>query len=410
MNGQSGRPLAVIILAYICLVTQVISIRLIHTTTLQFEEFFDENVPRYAILTHRWGKEEVSYKEFLKGRAKGKAGLKKIKDFCSLAKSRKLDYAWIDTCCINKESSAELSEAINSMYRWYANSVECYVYLSDVSIVGSVSHDTWDEFRQSAWFTRGWTLQELLAPEWVSFYDRNWNFLGTKGSRYPWDARNDLNDEIAGATNIAKEYLDPENLQLACAAEKMSWISKRHTSRIEDMAYSLLGLFNINMPLIYGEGAKAFLRLQLEIIKFSDDESIFAWTSSDPGYHGLLAASPRDFANSSDVRQLASWMVPRPSYAMTNRGLQFHMVHYGAYEGESIHQVMRMPILCFKDSKGRRASGNMEYFAVIVVELSGIFESRFYRLHAHRVHVLTKDEILAPQYSRDIVVIQPGLT
>jgi hypothetical protein len=171
---------------------------------------------------------------------------------------------WIDTCCIDKTSSAELSEAINSMYRWYQKSQVCYAYLVDVPDATTDHSRPESLFQQSKWFTRGWTLQELLAPTFVEFYDQNWIEIGTKSS---------MRALVQKITNISTLV----DIDKACVAEKLSWASTRVTTRIEDLAYCLMGLFDINMPLLYGEGHNAFLRLQLEIWNRTNDESIFAW-------------------------------------------------------------------------------------------------------------------------------------
>ena len=206
------------------------------------------------------------------------------------------------------------------MYRWYKNAEQCYAHLSDVLWVADENGD-WESsrerFRQSAWFTRGWTLQELLAPRTVVFLDGRWGFVGTKA---------DLMEDISSATGIGVVYLEGSTRTFhdACVAMKMSWASKRETSRTEDMAYCLPGLFGINMPLLYGEGEKAFLRLQLEIIKQSDDDSVFAWTSSELT-PGVLAPRPRSFRYSGDIHSLVFRSGHRLPYAMTNKGLQFHV-------------------------------------------------------------------------------------
>lgn len=288
--------------------------RLLHTTSLQFEEFFDTNCPRYVILSHRWQEKEAGFRDLEIGKEQGWPGFVKIEKSCVLAKARGFDWIWIDTCCIDKKSSAELSEAINSMFRWYAEAEECYAYLSDIEFLADLA--------QSTWFTRGWTLQELLAPSNVIFLNCEWKIMGTK---------KDLLAEISDATHIAVHYLS--NMHKASVATKMSWVSRRKTSRVEDMAYCLLGLFDVNMPLLYGEGRKAFLRLELEIVKKSDDESIFAWTSTSAKEHsGLLALWPDSFAHSADIRVPDSGVlsrsyeqkiIQRQPYSMTNRGLEF---------------------------------------------------------------------------------------
>lgn len=220
-----------------------------------------------------------------------------------------------------QEKQCRAPEAINSMYRWYANAEACYAYLSDVVwIKGKTGVSEWsrDRFKRSAWFTRGWTLQELLAPEWVIFYDSRWERIGTRRS---------LSAEISAVTRIGVTHL--QSPRQASVAMKMSWASLRETSRKEDIAYCLMGLFDINMPLLYGEGEKAFLRLQLEIIKQSDDESIFAWTNQKNTWtnihvlSGLLATRPSSFAESGSIRSRA--YIDRPPYSMTQKGLAIHV-------------------------------------------------------------------------------------
>ena len=198
------------------------------------------------------------------------------------------------------------------MYRWYRGSSECYAYLEDVS------NDDIDQFGSSRWFTRGWTLQELLAPKRLHFYDKRWTYLGSRQS---------LCKAITLATNIPRMDLESFNPFSACAAAKMSWASKRQTSRIEDTAYCLMGLFDINMPLLYGEGEKAFMRLQHEIVKNGDDESIFAWTRESSFYTGMFASSPAAFADNGDVirRNFQVFHRPEPN-TVTSRGLSMQLV------------------------------------------------------------------------------------
>lgn len=260
--------------------------RLLHTSNLKLYEFYDAEIPDYAILSHTWTKREVSLQMLGDPKSKVLPGYSKIKRCCELALSEGWKYAWIDTCCIDKTSSADLSEAVNAMYGWYEKSQVCYVYLADVTAAA------FDEvFRSSRWFFRGWTLQELLAPRTVVFYGRDWEELGTKWS---------LRDEISRATGITyHQMIDHKRVNVAT---KMSWAALRETTRIEDTAYSLLGLFDINMPLLYGEGSKAFMRLQHEILQAQEnDESIFAWTDAKRYHCGLLAPSPAAFALSGNI-------------------------------------------------------------------------------------------------------------
>lgn len=259
--------------------------RLVNTTTLTLHTFFDKDVPDYVILSHRWDDKEVTFQDLQSGRGPGMPGYAKIQGCCAKAKSEGWEYVWIDSCCIDKSSSAELSEAINSMFKWYERARLCYAYLSDVD--GKLNQP--EQLERSAWFTRGWTLQELLAPRIVIFFDRHWSDIGSKRS---------LGDLLSRITGIR----DMWDYRSCCIAEKMSWAAQRRTTRVEDEAYSLMGLFDVNMPLLYGEGEKAFQRLQQEILKSSDDESLFAWYSMEDN-GTILASSPRSFAGSSGIRK-----------------------------------------------------------------------------------------------------------
>ncbi|OCK73943.1 HET-domain-containing protein [Lepidopterella palustris CBS 459.81] len=300
-------------------------------------EFYGEDIPPYAILSHTWGNQEVSFADINKlYRAEDKmwsqiretgcansnftqsnlqhvgsnahlpppspnfeaqwvemnkpGGLDKIRKTCRRAKADGHQYVWIDTCCIDKSSSAELSEAINSMFSWYQNSKVCYAYLEDVE-----ASSFEDSLPSSRWFTRGWTLQELIAPEFVVFVDKYFDEFGTKQS---------MASTISEITGIHKEVLQSKHPVQMSIAQRMSWAAKRQTTRIEDQAYCLLGIFDVHMPLLYGEGENAFRRLQEEIIKVSNDQSILAWQHESLGVNDLatcLAKSPRDFAQAGNI-------------------------------------------------------------------------------------------------------------
>lgn len=224
---------------------------------------FGYEVPNYAILSHTWGadKDEVSFKDIIedKDKAKKKAGYAKLRFCAAQAAKDNLQYFWVDTCCIDKGSSAELAEAINSMFKWYSNSTVCYVYLTDVSDYSTLGMDNLPSLYNSRWFSRGWTLQELLAPETVIFFSKNGTRIGEKSS---------LAMDIACITNIPIEILEssPGLVLQYPIEERLSWASNRRTKREEDAAYCLLGIFEVQMPLIYGEGKeKAFGRLRKEI-------------------------------------------------------------------------------------------------------------------------------------------------
>ncbi|KAL8997680.1 MAG: hypothetical protein Q9169_003087 [Polycauliona sp. 2 TL-2023] len=281
---------------------------LINAHTLRLEEFLGEKAKEYVILSHRWEDDEVSFKDMQNlDLAASKKGFEKIRKTCELAIRDGYEYAWVDTCCINKESSTELSEAINSMFQWYEAAAVCYAFLSDVKVG--------EELGNSVWFQRGWTLQELLAPRKVNFCDGLWHWIGTKGT---------LSKIIAQRTGIDEAALAGRDLSQYSIAQRMSWASKRVTTRIEDLSYCLLGLFEVNMPLLYGEGPKAFMRLQEEIIKQSDDHSIFAWPMLYD-HSGLLTSSPFVFAQCYRVRVYTLRSGHSP-YSMTNRGLSCRFV------------------------------------------------------------------------------------
>ncbi|EXJ56892.1 hypothetical protein A1O7_07236 [Cladophialophora yegresii CBS 114405] len=284
--------------------------RLINTHTGSLEDALAQTEPRYAVLSHCWTKDEILFPDIQSRNSERTSNHIKFWGSLQQAKSDGLKYIWIDTCCIDKQSTAELSEAINSMYRWYQGAEYCYVYLHDVD------KDTWQEtFPKSKWFTRGWTLQELLAPPKVMFYDRQWQLLGDKKS---------LASVISRTTGIESAALETRDLSRYSVAQKMSWAADRETTRAEDIAYCLMGLFGVNMPLLYGEGDRAFLRLQEEIIKYNDDHSIFAWSMGGKETSGLLAPAPTCFSKSGGFKSIMS-IRGREPFSMTNRGLSIKL-------------------------------------------------------------------------------------
>lgn len=284
--------------------------RLIDTLNYQIIEFPPPKIPDYAILSHTWGQDEYLFTDRHNPSRRDSAGFRKIFRCCALAASHGYRYLWVDTCCIDKTSSAELTESINSMYKWYQKSEICYVYVADFALQSSSGSRLGESFRNCRWFTRGWTLQELLAPKQVIFYDSNWLEIGS---------RKFLQNAISYICRISTEHM--EHPERASIAIKMSWASHRETSREEDIAYSLLGLFDVHMPLIYGEGKNAFYRLQCELIQSSSDESIFAWWEMGVSSSGLLAESPWAFTNSNDIVQVSVDTFERAPYHMTNNGL-----------------------------------------------------------------------------------------
>ena len=231
----------------------------------------------YAILSHTWSSDgEQSYDDIRRisaqcmstGASPRDHVSDKIRECCQVAERDGYEFVWIDTCCIDKSSSTELSEAINSMFRWYASSEVCYAYLQDVPEDCDV-HAAGSAFRTARWHTRGWTLQELIAPSNVVFLSSNWKVLGSKL---------ELAQLLREITSIWPGVLTHEASYLSVSiAQRMWWASKRSTTRIEDEAYCLMGIFDVNLPTIYGEGRQAFQRLQLEIMRKQSDSSLFAW-------------------------------------------------------------------------------------------------------------------------------------
>jgi Heterokaryon incompatibility protein (HET) len=251
--------------------------RFIETSTLNLVSKRDDEIPSYAILSHTWSRDEEEVtlqemREILTSRGPDgqftdvkaqRLGFTKIRDASRVAREDGHEFIWIDTCCIDKTSSAELSEAINSMFRRYWGSAICYTFLVDVGEShesrGRLEEGWVSEMRKSRWFTRGWTLQELVAPPSIDFYSGSWTKLGTKTS---------LEQLLYEITGVDRDILNGSaELSDFSIAKRMHWASSRKTTRVEDLAYCLMGIFDVNMPLLYGEGAKSFIRLQEEILR-----------------------------------------------------------------------------------------------------------------------------------------------
>ncbi|KAI1754868.1 heterokaryon incompatibility protein-domain-containing protein [Xylaria castorea] len=346
--------------------------RLLETKQYKLTEMNDipRPFPQYAILSHTWisPKDEITYQDFKhrKGDIENdifkQKGWAKLKSYCNRAAKDGWEWAWMDTCCIDKTNPADTQEAITAMFRWYQNAGICYAYLEDVDtskvldcpdlVNGtfpmnsdlddvasednvadptSLSHMALKAFlRKAKWFTRGWTLQELLAPPYLIFVDRAWRRIGT---------RENWADEIKAASRIEARYLtsfNPTDFTSCSIAIRLSWASYRETTVEEDETYSLLGLFGISLPLIYGEGRlRAFNRLQRELITVYNDDPIFAWKAlplrsgqfpgtlqngHNPG-RGFLAPSIREFWDAFSIRSFGFY---RNSFSMTNRGLRIN--------------------------------------------------------------------------------------
>ncbi|KAK4565695.1 hypothetical protein LTR86_003543 [Recurvomyces mirabilis] len=303
--------------------------RLLDVKSHRLVPFPRDQAPPYAILSHTWGPEgeEITYQEWLEAEtlsAKSttsspsdavrpyRKGYAKIYDACRQAEADSFKYLWSDTCCINKENDAELSEAIRSMYAWYAHAQRCYAYLSDLNIntdghdrstpatttdvvIANAQADLALGLSRCVWFTRGWCLQELLAPKEICFFDSSWRSV-----EYP----DILPQLISAITKIPVAVLTQQiPISDCCLAQRLSWAADRRTSRVEDRAYSLFGILGVNMAPMYGEGSDAFARLQRELLQDTRDPTIFAWTSADPARKtSLLAATPEDFRHSTNIR------------------------------------------------------------------------------------------------------------
>ena len=303
----------------------------------------------YAILSHTWGPHEQTFQDIQALREECKltganprdlVESPKIRECCILAEKQGYRWAWVDSCCIDKTSSTELSEAINSMFQWYSQAEVCYAFLEDVPS-DCVLEEPESAFRKSRWHTRGWTLQELIAPAIVIFLSKDWTRLGTKA---------ELSHLLHQITGIGQTVLmrQTQYFQIS-AAVRMSWAAGRNTTRVEDEAYCLMGLFNVTMPTLYGEGRQAFLRLQMEIMKETVDTSLFAWgywihqsnldrfQLHDCGNHAgmhesldevqyLLARSPAAFTQWTDyMPYLSNPLQPYLPYQWSNSDIVCHL-------------------------------------------------------------------------------------
>ena len=301
------------------------------------KDFSGDDIPEYAILSHTWGAdtEEVTYRDMTDGIGKNKIGYEKIRFCGEQARRDQLEYFWVDTCCIDKTNSVELQEAINSMFRWYQEAEVCYVYLSDVHL--EVNNDLGRlVIRESIWFKRGWTLQELLAPQKVIFYDSNWRLIGDKESCCP---------VISTITGIGVNcILNSSEVRREMYFTRMSWAEDRQTTKAEDIAYCLMGIFDVHMPLQYGEGgSKAFKRLQHELVKRTSSSSLLGWglsfkncVSTGPDLwsifprsikrQDILAQSPKRFSRQLVLQSVATLRERSKAWVHTNRGFKVELM------------------------------------------------------------------------------------
>ncbi|KAH0828822.1 hypothetical protein J3R83DRAFT_3273 [Lanmaoa asiatica] len=276
---------------------------------------------RFAIFSHRWGDDEPLFRDILDKRPTENPtiGYEKLLKFCQRASTDYgCRYVWSDTCCINKESSVELDEAIRSMYRWYSIATVCIVHLAQSLTVG--------DFELEPWFKRGWTLQELLAPQVIRFYGKDWkpicqerNNQGDKATKEIWSA-------IEVVTGISHDDLWHFLPSCDRVAEKMTWASKRKTTKIEDAAYSLLGLFNVSLPIAYGEADKAWYRLMAVIANECTDASFFAWAGRPSPYSRALPSSPKSYSKLDPRIPARLFNRRHPSYEVTKLGVVIKML------------------------------------------------------------------------------------
>ncbi len=391
--------------------------RLLNARTRQLESFNDERkIPEYAILSHTWGKDEVTFRDFAELSPEQlilKEGYDKVAKCC--AKSLEydgLEWVWMDTCCIDQSSSAELSEAINSMYQWYQQSSVCFAYLYDVSsveedflpdrIIDQGHFDRKQSFDRARWFTRGWCLQELLAPRNMQFYNMHWVYIGSKSS---------LRTPISTVTGIDEYGLFIPDLSVLSVAHRMSWAAHRHTTRPEDIAYCLLGIFNINMPLLYGEGElRAFGRLQEEIMRRTEDHSIFAWKGIGTDFGndivGFLAPHPSAFRY--EKVGLSELPIPRVEpLSITGRGIRAHvplirqegsaenyLAVIGCSSSESPKSYYALPVTPLKKLGDvyRRRAPDLQTVSSIAAENANV-KTIFLLRHSKPTHLEDKDTI-----------------
>ncbi|KAK5710775.1 hypothetical protein LTR17_018691 [Elasticomyces elasticus] len=319
--------------------------RLISVRTLRLENFTPGETPPYAILSHTWDGEEVLFAELESGSAWEKSQYDKIRNTAKQARQDGHDYVWIDCSCINKHNAVELSEAINSMYAWYRNAEVCYALLSDVT---RSDDKVWDEAHTSLidcrYFSRGWTLQEMLASRRVKFFAQDWTPLGLLS---------DISALVSRASGVPQKVLTGDTTVSECSiAQRLSWAASRTTTKVEDTAYCLLGILEVSLDLRYGEGDQAFARLQEAVLKKSSDLSVLAWTDADPAKAiRLLAHSPVNFRHCHNVVHYPT-VEASSEHWTTDRGLKGTFPVRVVQPGRSDigPEVLKLSLGCYHDS------------------------------------------------------------
>ncbi|KAH8896349.1 hypothetical protein GQ53DRAFT_852500 [Thozetella sp. PMI_491] len=303
--------------------------KLLCTATLQLYTFRSAtHIPPYAALSSCWKEGDVFWVDSMSDTSDpSDSDDEKVKTACSVAQGLGYSWLWAHTACVDKSSTEELSEAINSNFRWFQNCQVCIVYLDDVNYV---QEDLESQLRGCGWLQRCWTLQELIAPQSVEFYDSQWTPIGNKRL---------LLSLLSDITKVDVAALESsECLSDFSVGRKMSWAAHRQATLPEDVAYSLLGIFGVNMSIIYGEGPIAFLRLQDEILRATDDATILAWQSSgSPEYRGLFATSPSDFSHFADTSITAPLHIQGHIYLLLLQYLLSDSPHlFTAEEGSTL--------------------------------------------------------------------------
>ena len=270
----------------------------------------------------------------------------KLVEFFNISSKYGCNYVWFDSGCIDKSSSTELEESIRSMFNWYRNSKICIVHLANTIHLS--------DLRRDPWFTRGWTLQELLAPKRVKFFGKSWQDITLDSINNDKDSylKVPLWRIISSITRIPLPTLLDFTPGIDHARDAFVWVSNRKTTRIEDIAYCLIGLLGIPLSIAYGEGNMAFRRLQVEVLQHSHDMGLFAWIGQPSAYNSMLAEGPQCFSQSSCQSHLQPLLMPKsqtsrsvtnillvldPTHAFTNYGLRIPLSIYTVSNWEVWH-------------------------------------------------------------------------
>jgi len=362
--------------------------RLLNTSTFKLKTFDDSRTrPRYVILSHVWNEEEVSFQDIQdQETVTSHRSYPKVNNFCKVAEKLGYHWVWDDTCCIDKSSSADLSETINAMYKFYEGADICVAYLEDVPSA-ALDNSHLAHFARSRWFNRGWTLQELIAPQKVVFYDKHWSTFGDKHQLV------DIISQVTGIPRSVISYPPQNRLGLArhlsglCVAQRYSWVSNRQTTREEDIAYCLMGLLKINMPILYGEGGhNAFLRLQTEFARQNHDQSMFAWSlprghhalNELPKFSGLFASSPQGFAGFDSGWDIVRELSYKEPHDHTNLGIRVGL-NILKWPGHSSDYIACLTLIQHRDQRRNRECLGIPLTNIPSMPENGVHVLKFFR-------------------------------